>query len=114
MKCEKMHFTVGTAIEDFLMGLEKPLPLNEMRVMREPNYSHFRELTANVAKWGDETLRLLRVHAEELGIVPEVFDLVHETFWDLYCKKSKHPEVGVKKLEGFIARVKLQTPPRAP
>ena len=31
--------TVGHEVEDFLMNLEKPLALNEMRVMREPNYS---------------------------------------------------------------------------
>lgn len=47
MKCEKFVLTVGHAIEDFLTSLEKPLTLNEMRVMREPNYSRFREIISD-------------------------------------------------------------------
>lgn len=104
--------TVGHAVEDFLMALEKPLTLNEMRVMREPNYSNFRAIVQDTSKWGDEVLMLMRTHAKELGLNESIFDLVHETFWDLYCKKSKNPEIGVKKLEGFISRIKLQVPPR--
>jgi hypothetical protein len=44
MKCEKMPLVVGKCIEDFLTSLDKPLQLNEMRVMKEANYVRFREL----------------------------------------------------------------------
>ena len=38
MSSDKMVLIVGPAVEEFLAGLEKPLKLNEMRIMREPNY----------------------------------------------------------------------------
>ena len=114
MKCEKFVMTVGSAVEDFLTSLEKPLALNEMRVMREPNYSNFRQLLSDPSQWGDEVLREMRQNCQDLGLDPKVFDMVYECFWDLYCKKSKHPDIGVKKCEGLIQRVKLQVPPRAP
>jgi hypothetical protein len=38
MRSEKMVVQVGKSVEDFLNGLEKPLQLNEMRVMKESNY----------------------------------------------------------------------------
>jgi hypothetical protein len=38
MRTEKLILTVGKGVEDFLKTLEKPMALNEMRVMREPNY----------------------------------------------------------------------------
>jgi len=37
---------------------------------------------------------------------------VYEGFWDLYCKKPVNTtDIPVKKLEGFIQRVKLIVPP---
>lgn len=33
---------VGKAVEDFLANLDKPLALNEMRIMKESNYVKFR------------------------------------------------------------------------
>lgn len=41
MRTEKLHLQVGKAFEDFLNGLEKPLQLNEMRVMKEANYVRY-------------------------------------------------------------------------
>ena len=38
MKTEKMVMTVGKEVENFLNNLEKPMQLNEMRVMKEHNY----------------------------------------------------------------------------
>jgi hypothetical protein len=57
-------------------------------------------------------LGLLRDQAKALGgLSRKAFDLVYEGFWDLYCKKPANPaEMPVKKLEGFIQRVKLITP----
>jgi len=42
MRTEKFTFMVGPAVENFLKSLEKPLALNEMRVMKEANYTKFR------------------------------------------------------------------------
>lgn len=42
MRTEKLTFQVGKAVEVFLQSLEKPLALNEMRVMKESNYIRFR------------------------------------------------------------------------
>ncbi len=38
MKPDKFVFQVGKPVEDFMQNLDKPMQLNEMRVMREPNY----------------------------------------------------------------------------
>ena len=38
MRTDKFTFMVGKEIENFLGTLEKPLQLNEMRVMKEANY----------------------------------------------------------------------------
>jgi hypothetical protein len=38
MRTEKMVLQVGKEVENFLNSLEKPLQLNEMRVMKEANY----------------------------------------------------------------------------
>lgn len=42
MRQEKIILQVGKAVEDFLNTLERPLQLNEMRVMKEANYQRFR------------------------------------------------------------------------
>jgi hypothetical protein len=42
MRTEKFTLLVGKQIEQFLGSLEKPLQLNEMRVMKEANYQRFR------------------------------------------------------------------------
>lgn len=38
MRTEKMILQVGKEVEIFLNTLEKPLQLNEMRVMKDANY----------------------------------------------------------------------------
>lgn len=82
-----MHIIVDKAAEKFLNGLEKPMQLNEMRVMKEPNYSKFREILRDTATQGDPVLKVIMNNLEELGISKATFDLVFEGFWDLYCKK---------------------------
>ncbi len=42
MRTDKLTLCVGKAFEDFLQSLEKPLQLNEMRVMKESNYLRLR------------------------------------------------------------------------
>lgn len=38
--------------------------------------------------------------------------MVYEGLWDLYCKRSQSPDLTAKKLDGFIQRIKLLTPPQ--
>ena len=107
---------MGKAVETFLNTLDKPLQLNEMRVMKESNYQKFRSILSDPALMGDEVLALLSETAGKgdiIGISKEVFDMVYEGFWDLYCKKPHaSAELPAKKLEGFLSKVKLVVPPQ--
>jgi len=87
MKNEKLNLTVGHAFELFLTGLEKPMRLNEMRIMKEPNYTKLRQLIRDPVKNGDLLIRYLLLNSDKLGIPYNSFHMVHESFWDLYCKK---------------------------
>ena len=112
MRTEKFTMLVGKQIEQFLGSLEKPLQLNEMRVMKEANYQKFRSLLSDLTVYGDEVLALIREQHELFGVPSSVYDMVYEGFWDLYCKKpDQTAEIPPKKLEGFITKVKLVTPP---
>lgn len=91
--------------------MDKPLQLNEMRVMKEANYKKFRELLSDTSQWGDDILRVLRDNYKELSISRKMFDAVYDSFWDLYCKHSKVPDLTPKKLDAFIQKVKLIVPP---
>lgn len=111
MRTEKLVLCVGKAYEDFLLSLEKPLQLNEMRVMKESNYQRFRQILSDTALYGDPILRLLREQAKELGLSAKAYDTVYEGLWDLYCKKPQTADLTAKRLEGFLQKVKLVVPP---
>lgn len=112
LKTERFTLMVGKAYEQFLLTLEKPLQLNEMRVMKENNYAKLRQVLSDPELYGDEVLALMSQHAALLGLSKEAFDMVYEGFWDLYCKKPHAAaEIQPKKLEGFTAKVKLIVPP---
>jgi hypothetical protein len=114
MRTDKFTLLVGKQIEHFLNTLEKPLQLNEMRVMKEANYQKFRSLLSDISVYGDEVLALLREYHELFGLNAHAYDMVYEGFWDLYCKKpDQSAEIPAKKLEGFITKVKLVTPPQS-
>jgi hypothetical protein len=103
---------VGKQVELFLNSLDKPLQLNEMRVMKEANYARFREILSDVTLYGDELLALLKTQSKFLGVSKQAFDAVYEGFWDLYCKKPHAAaDIPVKRLESFLQRVKLVVPP---
>lgn len=103
MKTDKMVMMVGKAYEDFIFGLEKPLNLNEMRIMKEANYLKLRSILSDPALQGDEILVKMKTHAKEIGLSPEVFDSVWEGFWDIYCRKpSTHSDLNSKKVEAFF------------
>jgi Radial spoke protein 3 len=113
LKTEKFTFMVGIEYEQFLNSLEKPLQLNEMRAMKESNYIKFRQLLSDPSKYGDEVLSLMAEHGDKLGLSKQAYDMVYEGFWDLYCKKPHATaDIPVKKLEGFLSKVKLVIPPK--
>lgn len=47
LKPERLLLQVDSKFEAFLLGLEKPMALNEMRTMKEPNYTKFREVVSD-------------------------------------------------------------------
>lgn len=94
LKSEKLPLVVGKCIEEFLNSLDKPLQLNEMRIMKEANYVRFRELLNDHTQFGDPILRYFHPasqHKYDARVDPSVFSLVFNSFWDLYCKKPVNP-----------------------
>ena len=86
------------------------MKLNEMRNMKEPNYSKLRNLLRDADQYGDPYLKNLFLFAEELGLSGNSYNMIYEGFWDLYCRKAVPPELNSKKLEGWVNFVKLETP----
>ena len=83
-----MTVIVGHNYLKLLAGLERgALGLNEMRPLREPNYSALRTIIRDPKQQGDRIMALLLEHCEELGINENSHNMVFEGFWDLYCKK---------------------------
>ena len=61
LKVEKLSIQVAPEFEQFLKyGLRVPLELNQMRTMKEPQYSQLRELLRQKA--GGYVLNLMREH----------------------------------------------------
>ncbi len=87
---------VDGKFEAFLNSLANPLQLNEMRTMKEDKYKNFRELISNFT--GSPILRLIKENQEELGLDPDVFDLVYEGFWDLYTLHPQCMDLSARKL----------------
>lgn len=56
---EKIFMSVGVNVENFLLGLEKPMKLNEMRTMKEANYDKFRSVLSDPEQLGDPVLKIL-------------------------------------------------------
>lgn len=80
--------------------------------MKEANYIRFRQILSDSSLFGDEVLALMKEQGHVLGLPSEAFNMVYEGFWDLYCKKpDASAEIPVKKIEGFLGKVKLITPP---
>jgi hypothetical protein len=73
--------------------------------MKEPNYSALRDLIR--ANSGGQVLSTIRDNQEHLELDPRVFDLVFESFWDLYTFKSSVPDINPKKLLTWINKIKL-------
>jgi hypothetical protein len=58
-----------------------------MRVMKESNYTRFRQILSDTTLYGDEILMIMKDRAKELQISSKAYDQIYEGLWDLYCKK---------------------------
>ena len=109
MKSDVLVMNVSRQFEAFLRSLPKPMKLNDMRVMKEDVYQGFRTIISkNLA---DPVLEVIRDNAVHLGLDPDVFDLVYDGFWDLYCMKAKCDGVTPKMISLWINRFILQVSP---
>lgn len=81
-----------------------------MRVMKEPNYSKFRDILKDLENQGDPVLKVMMNNLDHLGISKDTFNIVFDGFWDLYCKKPQVADLNAKKLDGWINKVKLSVP----
>jgi hypothetical protein len=59
--------------------------------MKPSKHDEFRTMIRN--NMADPVLKLIKENQKELGLDPDVFDLVFEGFWDLYCLYPKVDEV---------------------
>ncbi len=105
LKVERLAIQVDDAYEKFLNALKVPMQLNEMRTMKEPNYSDLRALIS-LTKQGS-VLKCMHDNAEALGLDPEVFELVFEGFWDVYTFHGNVPDINGKKMLQWIPKVNL-------
>ena len=55
-------------------------------------------------------MRLFAEKSELVGVTQNTFHMVHEGFWDLYCKKPSTADLTAKKLEGWLNRINLKVP----
>ena len=82
--------------------------------MKGDNYPTMRKILTNFL--GSPILRLFKDNQEALELDPDVFDLVYEGFWDLYTiRDNQLRDVSARKLQAWIAKIKLQSgPDRSP
>lgn len=62
--------------------------------------------------YGDRIMAYLKTHSKKIGLSQKAYDLVYEGLWDLYCKRPQTADLNAKKLDGFVARIKLSVPPQ--
>lgn len=105
LKSEKLSLQVDHRFEKFLNNLANPLKLNEMRTMKEENYDVLRSILAT--HLSSPVLQLIKDNQEELGLDPDVFNLVYDGFWDLYTFHPAIRDVSARKLQAWIQKIKL-------
>jgi hypothetical protein len=91
-----LMMNVSRSFETFLQALERPMKLNEMRVMKEENYLKFREVVTKFL--ADPVLEVMRDNQKALGLDSDVFDLVYEGFWDIYCMRPRCDGITTKNI----------------
>jgi len=106
MKMERLPIQVGDDFRAFISVLTPPMAVNEMRTMKEPNYGDLRKLLTK--QKGGEILRMFHKFADILGMDNSIFDLVFESFWDVYLFNGKILDgASGKKMLAWIPKVKL-------
>ena len=110
MPYDKIQMVIGHAYMKLISGLEKPMKLNEMRNMKEPNYSRIREILRDPKKYGDLTLAKMAEGCEKVGMSFNSYHMIHEGFWDLYCKKPATTDLTSKKLDGWVNFINMKVP----
>jgi hypothetical protein len=55
----------------------------------------------------DPVLNLIKENQKDLGMDPDVFDMVFEGFWDLYCHWPKIDDLKQSQLKGWSQRFVL-------
>jgi hypothetical protein len=106
LKVERLAVQVDDDVEKFLQNLKVPMQLNEMRTMKEPNYTQLRELLRST--YQGKIMKMMHDNADLLGLDLEVFDLVFEGFWDIYTFHPQVPDVSGKKMLNWIPKVLLK------
>jgi len=106
LKTDRIQLLVDHRFENFLNSLPVPLPINEMRTLKELNYNKMRALLTKHV--GNPVLETIRRNQDTLGLDEDIFGLVYEGFWDLYTLKSQ-TGTSAKKLQQWIQKINLQT-----
>jgi len=70
------------------------MKLNEMRNMKEPNYSKLRSVLRDPRLYGDPIMRVFAEKSDLVGVPANTYNMVHEGFWDLYCMKPTTPDLS--------------------
>ena len=80
-----------------------------MRFMKEDKYLKLREIISR--ELADPVLEVIRDNQTALGLDPDIFDLVYEGFWDLYCMRARCDGITPKMILVWINRFVLQVAP---
>ena len=109
MKTEKFAIQVDQRYEQYLAGLPTPIEVGKMRTLKGETYDTLRKVLASYT--GSPLLRLMQEYPEELGLDPEIFDLVYNGFWDLYTYHPKCTDVTARKLVQWIQKININVNP---
>jgi len=106
-----MSMLTDSRLEKFLNSLPNPIELNQMRSMKDDKYAIMRKLLSNYM--GSPVLRVIKDNQQALDLDADVFDLVYEGFWDLYTFRPEIRDVSARKLQAWIAKIKLTSGPES-
>jgi hypothetical protein len=115
LQAEVLLMNVDWRFEDLLKKLAraKPILLNQNWGQLKPiKHDELRNIIRT--HMADPVLELIRDNQKELGMDPDVFDMVFEGFWDLYCHYPKIDDLKQAQLKAWSNRFVLQTDPENP
>lgn len=109
LKTEKFTISVDQRYEQFLASLPTPIEVGKMRTLKGETYDTLRKVLWKYT--GSPLLRLMQEYPDELGLDPEIFDLVYNGFWDLYTYRPKCTDVTARKLVQWIQKININVNP---